>query len=67
MPPSSTATSSACWPAFTPCRGYPGDAAPLRALWQHAEAHTPAGRPGDYAQAIMDLGATGVYPQPAAL
>jgi A/G-specific adenine glycosylase len=43
---------------FHAVRGYPGDAAPLRALWQHAEAHTPAGRPGDYAQAIMDLGAT---------
>ncbi|MEQ8857015.1 MAG: A/G-specific adenine glycosylase [Pseudomonadales bacterium] len=38
--------------------GYPGDAEPRKALWQHAEAHTPAVRVGDYTQAIMDLGAT---------
>ncbi|MDZ7670278.1 MAG: A/G-specific adenine glycosylase [Gammaproteobacteria bacterium] len=38
--------------------GYPGDSGPLKVLWQHAQAHTPAERPGDYAQAMMDLGAT---------
>jgi A/G-specific adenine glycosylase len=43
---------------FHAVRGYPGDAEPLKTLWQHAESHTPADRPGDYAQAIMDLGAT---------
>ncbi|HEX7037594.1 MAG TPA: A/G-specific adenine glycosylase [Pseudomonadales bacterium] len=32
--------------------------ATLRTLWQHADAHTPAERVGDYTQAIMDLGAT---------
>lgn len=38
--------------------GYPGDSGPLKALWQHAASHTPEQRPGDYAQAMMDLGAT---------
>jgi A/G-specific adenine glycosylase len=38
--------------------GFPGDAGPLRNLWQHADAHTPADRVADYTQAIMDLGAT---------
>jgi len=38
--------------------GYPGDSGPMKVLWQHAQAHTPAHRPGDYAQAMMDLGAT---------
>ena len=32
-------------------------------LWELAEALTPAKRPGDYAQAIMDLGATICTPQ----
>ncbi|MDE0054773.1 MAG: A/G-specific adenine glycosylase [Gammaproteobacteria bacterium] len=35
-----------------------GDSASERSLWQHADAHTPAERAGDYAQAIMDFGAT---------
>lgn len=30
----------------------------IRALWSAADAFTPENRPGDYAQAIMDLGAT---------
>ena len=39
-------------------RGYPGERAIEQALWQHADAHTPAERVADYTQAIMDLGAT---------
>ena len=38
--------------------GWPGKAAVDKALWQAAEANTPASRVGDYTQAIMDLGAT---------
>jgi len=38
--------------------GWPGAPAVERALWQAAEARTPAGRAADYTQAIMDLGAT---------
>ena len=38
--------------------GHPGEVAVQRALWRHAEAHTPTRRPGDYAQAIMNFGAT---------
>lgn len=38
--------------------GYPGTPAVARALWAHAEHHTPAARVADYTQAIMDLGAT---------
>ena len=38
--------------------GWPGDAAVGRELWALAERHTPQRRAGDYAQAIMDLGAT---------
>ncbi|WP_386067058.1 A/G-specific adenine glycosylase [Tahibacter sp. UC22_41] len=38
--------------------GWPGSTATARALWQHAEANTPATRVADYTQAIMDLGAT---------
>ena len=38
--------------------GWPGDAAVGRELWTLAERHTPRRRAGDYAQAIMDLGAT---------
>ena len=39
-------------------RGWPGSTAVQRALWAHADAHTPATRVADYTQAIMDLGAT---------
>jgi len=39
-------------------RGWPGDAAVGRELWALAVRHTPRRRAGDYAQAIMDLGAT---------
>ena len=39
-------------------RGAPAAAATLRELWRLAERHTPPSRAGDYAQAIMDLGAT---------
>ena len=38
--------------------GHPGERAVERTLWERAEAHTPTARPGDYAQAIMDFGAT---------
>ena len=38
--------------------GHPGQSAVEKALWRHAEAHTPAARIADYTQAIMDLGAT---------
>ena len=38
--------------------GWPGTTAVQRALWSHADAHTPATRVADYTQAIMDLGAT---------
>ena len=38
--------------------GHPGQGAVEKALWQHAEAHTPSRRVADYTQAIMDLGAT---------
>jgi A/G-specific adenine glycosylase len=38
--------------------GSPADSRPLKTLWQHAEEHTPDQRPGAYAQAMMDLGAT---------
>lgn len=36
----------------------PGEAAGERTLWALAERLTPAARAGDYAQAMMDLGAT---------
>ncbi len=39
-------------------RGYPGQSAIEKQLWQYAAAHTPATRVADYTQAIMDLGAT---------
>ncbi|HEX5124698.1 MAG TPA: A/G-specific adenine glycosylase [Rhodanobacteraceae bacterium] len=39
-------------------RGWPGETAVQRALWEHADAHTPSERVADYTQAIMDLGAT---------
>jgi A/G-specific adenine glycosylase len=38
--------------------GWPGDNAAQKALWEHAERHTPHERVADYTQAIMDLGAT---------
>jgi A/G-specific adenine glycosylase len=38
--------------------GDPGTASVLAALWEQAEACTPAARAADYTQAIMDLGAT---------
>ena len=37
--------------------GWTGQAAVLKHLWGHAEAHTPDVRVADYTQAIMDLGA----------
>lgn len=37
--------------------GWPGQASTLKALWSHAEQHTPPTRVRDYTQAIMDLGA----------
>jgi A/G-specific adenine glycosylase len=43
---------------FHAVRGYPGDAGPLRTLWNLADQHTPDQRVGEYTQAIMDLGAT---------
>ena len=33
------------------------DAGARSAMWKHAESHLPAGRAGDYNQALMDLGA----------
>jgi A/G-specific adenine glycosylase len=38
--------------------GWPGESGVQRALWEHAEEHTPHERVADYTQAIMDLGAT---------
>lgn len=38
--------------------GWPGRAAVLRRLWDHAEAFTPQAEVAAYTQAIMDLGAT---------
>ena len=38
--------------------GWPGRSAVSGKLWQLAETHTPDQRSGDYAQAMMDLGAT---------
>ena len=38
--------------------GHPSQRHVEQALWRKADAHTPAERPGDYAQAIMDFGAT---------
>lgn len=43
---------------FHGIRGWPGERSIEKALWSHAEAHTPATRVADYTQAIMDLGAT---------
>lgn len=33
------------------------DGGPRSGMWKHAESHLPAGRAGDYNQALMDLGA----------
>ncbi|HVB83620.1 MAG TPA: A/G-specific adenine glycosylase [Rhodanobacteraceae bacterium] len=44
-------------------RGWPGDVAVGRELWALAERHTPRRHAGDYAQAIMDLGATVCLPR----
>ncbi len=44
-------------------RDDPRNASSERLLWQWAEAMTPADRPHDYAQAIMDLGATVCTPR----
>ena len=38
--------------------GWPGQSQPLKELWQMAETHQPDTRVADYAQAMMDLGAT---------
>ena len=38
--------------------GWPGTAGVERALWAHAERHTPGKQVAAYTQAIMDLGAT---------
>ena len=38
--------------------GFPGKTAIERELWALADERTPAARPADYTQAIMDLGAT---------
>ena len=35
-----------------------GQSAAERSLWRHADTHTPTRHAGDYAQAIMDFGAT---------
>jgi len=38
--------------------GWPGQSQTLKKLWQAAETHQPDTRVADYAQAMMDLGAT---------
>lgn len=38
--------------------GWPGNTAVAKRLWALAQTHTPDQRAGDYAQAMMDLGAT---------
>ena len=43
---------------FHAVEGSPGRSDVLRALWRHAEEHTPETRVAEYTQAIMDLGAT---------
>ena len=42
------------------------DGGPRRTMWVHARAHLPAGRAGDYNQALMDLGARICRPKRAA-
>ena len=43
---------------FHAVRGWPGETAVARLLWQHADEHTPEASVAEYTQAIMDLGAT---------
>lgn len=43
---------------FHGVRGWPGERATERALWELAETHTPTAQVDAYTQAIMDLGAT---------
>ena len=43
---------------YAAVEGWPGKTAVAKQLWAMAEAWTPADRAGDYAQAMMDLGAT---------
>lgn len=43
---------------FHAIHGWPGETRVAARLWQLAEAYTPNHRPGDYTQAMMDLGAT---------
>ncbi|MBS97934.1 MAG: A/G-specific adenine glycosylase [Oceanospirillaceae bacterium] len=43
---------------FYAVRGWSGQTAVLKQLWEHAERNTPSARAGDYTQAMMDLGAT---------
>jgi len=43
---------------FHGVRGWPGESAVQKALWEFAGSHTPQQRVADYTQAIMDLGAT---------
>lgn len=43
---------------FHAVSGWPGKPAVEKLLWEHAQAHMPKKRCGDYTQAIMDLGAT---------
>lgn len=43
---------------FYAIKGWPGNSKITNKLWQLAEQNTPKQRPNDYAQALMDLGAT---------
>ena len=43
---------------FHGLHGWPGASIVEKQLWTFAQMHTPAQRSGDYAQAIMDLGAS---------
>ncbi|MDT8449894.1 MAG: A/G-specific adenine glycosylase [Wenzhouxiangellaceae bacterium] len=43
--------------------GWPGAPAVEKQLWREAESRTPAARAADYAQAVMDLGATVCMPR----
>ncbi|MEM9533060.1 MAG: A/G-specific adenine glycosylase [Pseudomonadota bacterium] len=52
---------------FHAVAGWPGKSTVLRALWDLAEQTTPSHSAADYAQAIMDLGATVCTRQPACL
>lgn len=48
---------------FHGIRGWPGEAAIERLLWQQAEGHVPARDAAAYTQGIMDLGATVCTPR----